>query len=105
MKELCDCGNVAVWDYLPGYSDGSNSYSCDDCVPRGCSCNWIPVKGEASETPIGIENFDWKYIDPKQAKENGLDNVKSKEYFIYLDSKKRAFPCCEYDYSEDGYDK
>lgn len=32
LKELCNCGEVAVWDYLPGFSSGSNSYFCDDCV-------------------------------------------------------------------------
>jgi hypothetical protein len=37
VKIRCDIchSNIAKWEYLPrGYS-----YYCDDCVPRGCSCN------------------------------------------------------------------
>ena len=35
-KELCSCGQVAVWDYMPGFSNGNSSVFCDECVPRGC---------------------------------------------------------------------
>lgn len=44
-------------------------YHCDDCVPRGCSCN---INHET-----GIED---------------------------MDPEGRLLPCCEYDYSFDGYD-
>src|ERR1035441_3790019 len=38
LKALCDkgCKKIAVWWYMP--SDGHGNY-CDDCIPRGCSCN------------------------------------------------------------------
>lgn len=37
MKYLCDqCKTLAVWNYAPGSGD---TYCCDSCVPRGCSCN------------------------------------------------------------------
>lgn len=38
MKKKCECGcgKVATWCYLPNDGDW---YCCDDCVPRGCSCN------------------------------------------------------------------
>lgn len=29
------CKEIAVWDYMPS---GVDLYYCDDCVPRGCSC-------------------------------------------------------------------
>lgn len=36
-KLKCKCGKLAVWDYAP--SDAV-AYYCEDCVPRGCSCNY-----------------------------------------------------------------
>jgi hypothetical protein len=51
MKELCDCGKVASWCYLPGFSDGS-PYFCDDCVHRGCSCNHRYVNVNAYHPPL-----------------------------------------------------
>ena len=46
MTDLCDCGKIAVWLYMPSY-DGPqrNDFYCDDCVPRGCSCNMEPLDG------------------------------------------------------------
>lgn len=29
------CGKLAVWMYMPG---GKNYCYCDECVPRGCTC-------------------------------------------------------------------
>ena len=61
--EKCDCGKKAVWVYMPGYSGGSNPYSCDDCIidpdnKIGCSCNWRYGKeqeGLPIDLPEGIE--------------------------------------------------
>ena len=39
MKQKCDCGNIATWLYMPSSSSKENPFYCDDCVPRGCSCN------------------------------------------------------------------
>lgn len=37
MKLKCNkCTNIAVWIYMP--TDDGAVY-CDNCVPRGCSCN------------------------------------------------------------------
>ena len=37
VKVRCDfChAKIATWEYMPR----SFEYYCDDCVPRGCSCN------------------------------------------------------------------
>ena len=35
--KMCGCGKPAKWVYMPS-SDG-DSLKCEDCVPRGCSCN------------------------------------------------------------------
>ena len=53
-KHYCDCGNPAKWIYMPGYSGGGNSFSCDDCVPRGCSCNEYSTKPEHYHPPAGF---------------------------------------------------
>ena len=97
-KILCDCGKVAVWDYMPGYSNKENSYSCDDCVPRGCECNhrYVSVDSyhpplDKSDLPDGIEGKDWKWLEQ--------DKV-----WCYIDDEGRQYPCVEYDYSEEGYD-
>lgn len=38
---ICKC-KTATWEYIPcGWR-----YYCDDCVPRGCSCNIISEEGE-----------------------------------------------------------
>jgi hypothetical protein len=36
----CNCGKKGTWLYMPSYEGPQrNDYYCDDCVPRGCSCN------------------------------------------------------------------
>jgi hypothetical protein len=96
-KELCRCGKIAVWVYSPGYGGGMSPFSCDDCVSRGCSCNYYTINVESYQPPIddpelpeGIINIDWKWIDDTT--------------WVYLDEKGRKYPCCEYDYSEKGFD-
>lgn len=38
--QRCDCGKVADWFYVPTHDAHEfNDYACDNCVPRGCSCN------------------------------------------------------------------
>ena len=71
-KASCEkCGRMAVWEYMP--SDGDGIF-CDDCVPRGCSCNVI----------------DWE--DPSPNPEQHRDDLG------------RLIPCCEYWFFEDGVD-
>jgi len=51
-KELCikcKC-KIAVWTYLPSEDD---RYYCDDCVPRGCSCNIDPETGIEDTDGLG----------------------------------------------------
>jgi hypothetical protein len=91
MKKLCDCGKVAVWCYLPGYSEGGNSYSCEDCVNRGCECNHNYIDDDPS-LPDGEEGKDWKWIEKEKS-------------WTYIDEQGREYPCCEYSYNEDGFDK
>jgi hypothetical protein len=88
-KEICKCGNMAVWTYLPGDS----SY-CDSCVPRGCDCNVRHVEdyGETESEHDGEEDKGWRWIVPGKIWER-------------IDDNGRRFPCCEYMYDEDGFEE
>jgi hypothetical protein len=99
-KEPCDCGEMALWCYLPGYSDDSSPYSCDECVHRGCSCNeystvpehYHPPGGISPDNEDGEENVDWKWLNEE------------KTSWAYIDERGRRYPCCEYMYEKDGFD-
>ena len=98
-KELCDCGKMAQWCYMPGYGNGESPYSCDDCVTSvdydGCSCNWHFLQ---SEQPEGIEGKDFRLIIREGiTKEDGI--------WINLDKRGRPYPCVEYCFDEEGFDK
>jgi len=98
-KEYCDCRNLAVWVYMPGFSSGDRPYFCDDCVPRGCECNhnYCDIESyhpaiEKPFTPDGEEGVNWKWLD---------ENL----VWVYLDEKQREYPCAEYDFDPDGFER
>jgi len=109
-KELCHCGKEAVWVYSP---NGDNYY-CDDCISSkedvGCSCNWENInenrlysegKDMSDHLPKGEENINWRWVE--QPESHGLKVTKEDGYWITLDDKQRPYPCCEYNYSENGF--
>lgn len=80
MKIKCfGCDAIAVWLYMP---TESNTGFCDDCVPRGCSCNFV-IDDDCN--PI-IDDTTGDYVQCR-------------------DDLGRLIPCCEYDYFEDGIDE
>lgn len=100
-KELCDCGTVAVWCYMPGYPDNSNPHFCEECVHRGCSCNEYSTVAEHYHPPGGIfptleedgvEGVDWKWVNEE------------KTAWVRIDEKGRRYPCCEYMYEGEGWE-
>ena len=98
-NELCSCGKKAVWCYMPGFSSGDSPYFCDDCVPRGCECNYEYLKEDAFHPPLnepnlptGEENVDWKWIEKDVC-------------WAPLTHKQREYPCGEYDFDPDGYER
>lgn len=99
-KHLCDCGKIAQWYYMPSTDKEYNKYHCDDCISspddEGCSCNWryLLVDAQEPEIPSGIEGEDWRWVP----------NHKESGAWQYLDEKGRPYPCCEYDFQEEGYD-
>lgn len=77
--EKCDCGQKAVWLYMPSFKEGSpfvNAYHPPLANP---------------EMPEGTEGVDWKWIEQHKV-------------WAYLDEKGREHPCCEYDYEEYGFE-
>lgn len=94
---------MAVWIYMPG----NGNYYCNDCVSRGCSCNYHYNKPDTDghrDIPKGIEGKDWKWVEQEATKEEKAI-VKADGLFVYIDEEGREYPCCEYDYDEDGFDK
>lgn len=94
MKLCRVCGKLATWFYMPG--DDNDCY-CDDCVPRGCTCNQHDLSAEFDgvkfeEFPKGQEGVDWQWIEKDKVWEN-------------LDGNRRKLPCCEYWYFEEGIEK
>jgi hypothetical protein len=78
--KTCACGKLAVWLYAPD----SEYFACDDCVPRGCSCN--------AELKDGVD-----YESPEAAlPENWTEPV---------DEKGRKYPCCEWFYDAAGWEE
>lgn len=106
-KEKCtSCPKIAVWVYMPSSKDG---YYCEDCVPRGCSCNYHHANPndfhpplEEGEVPVGIEGVNWKWVEkPETDKERAT--TKEEGLFVYLDEEGREEPCCEFMYNKDGF--
>lgn len=88
-KELCNCGALAIWCYAPGYSSGANPHFCNECVPRGCECNHRSLLEDYDNSPT---DDDAPYI------------WISEKTWTRIDSEGRQYPCCEYDYDEDGWE-
>lgn len=97
MKDLCDCGKVATWCYMPGYSSGKNPNYCDNCVPRGCECCHRYVDPNSYHPPL--DNLDMPSEEDKP-----YIWIEEGKIWAHVDEKGRLFPCCEYIYDEDGWD-
>ena len=94
----CDCGKLATWTYMPS-NIMAHPFWCDDCVNRGCSCNHNHVgssydfqDGEPDLSEDGVEGVNWKWI-------------KKGKIWATIDEKGREWPCCEFDYEEEGFDE
>jgi len=104
-KEKCKCGKMAVWCYMPGYGDNSSSYHCDDCVPRGCSCNVNFIDNLEKEEnykdgdKVLFLNESHDFFNEKV----GCSKEEATHYEI-LDEQGRREPCIEYWYDEEGFD-
>ena len=92
-KHLCECGQEAVWCLMSGYG-----YYCDNCVLRGCTCNNRYVQEDGKYCGMeGEEGFpedatSWKWLEEGKI-------------WCSVDEQGREWPCCEYDYDKEGYEK
>jgi hypothetical protein len=79
------CGKTPKegWYYMPSTGDNVDYFYCDDCVPRGCSCNQDLKEG-----------IDYESEEAKKP-ENWIDMV---------DDKGRKLPCCEYFWVDNKHD-
>mgnify|MGYP003607208939 CR=1 FL=1 len=114
--EHCDCGKVAVWCYIPGHTHGNNYY-CDDCVINKddppCSCNYKYISGfdeqELKEFKKLTEGIDYRYVTEKDLTDLyptfDTSNFQERTVIYYIDEKGRPYPCAEYWYDEDGFEK
>ena len=99
--KCCKCNKKdAVWLYMSGHNDG-NDFFCDDCVPRGCSCNQYAVE------EFGFNNkSNSNYIFWNKELTKSTDTITSDTfYYEPVDERRRRYPCCEYDYEEDGFNE
>lgn len=96
--ELCDCGKRACWCYMPGFSNNSNPYFCDDCVPRGCDCNHRYVDVNAYQPPLSKP-----YLPTNE--DGNIKWIEQDKIWCYVDEQGREYPCCEYEYDKDGFSK
>jgi hypothetical protein len=94
--EICrSCkSKIAEWYYMPA-GDGDRYY-CDDCVPRGCSCNrYYSADNLTPEKEEFVKYFD----------ENEVETTKDSKwtYFVTVDENGEQYPCCEYTWEENGF--
>lgn len=103
----CKCNKIATWLHMP-----SDRAYCDEHVPRGCTCNVqnLEEDGEPSYYKNNIIWWDKKTYDIYH--QDNLDENKfttrtrqnDSFYYEILDEKGRRNPCCEYEYSEKGFE-
>lgn len=107
MKKKCKhCDNIATWVYVP-----NEQYYCDAHVPRGCTCNVMDLDMEEPDDNLSERTIWWsKDAYQKCFYENGdymeyctYKRQPNSFHYEILDENYRRSPCCEYDYSPDGF--
>lgn len=101
LSKCIRCGKPASWLYMP-----SGRFYCDDCVPRGCGCNIDNISmGEPEQTSNPIMWWD-KDSTAEDLVQNGyMERNANSFYYEVLDEMGRRAPCCEYEYSEEGFEE
>lgn len=111
MHKCGRCNKTATWLYLPS-SSGINFF-CDDCVPRGCTCNVMGLDIEEPDEQLSNCTVWWSKETYQNCFENNIDPMEhcthvreeNSYYYEILDEKGRREPCCEFDYSECGFER
>ena len=97
-KQLCNCGSLATYWYMPGYLDKSSPYYCEECVPRGCDCNHRYVDVNAYYPLLDEPDL------PKE-KDYPIKWIEEGKIWCKIDTEGREYPCAEFMYDDEGYDK
>lgn len=130
MKKCCYCDNNATWLLMSGH-DITKDFYCDSCVPKGCSCNseHFDREEDAASREVQVDYLlryrNLKVLNYGSLEHNAGDHleeitdmnlIKSMFYnftdtqllhleIVPLDENGEEYPCCEFDYSEKGYDE
>jgi len=100
----CKCGNLAVYYYMPS-SDNKNIQRafCEDCVPRGCTCNQNYARtGSYIDDHGDTIEYDGIFPDEDDIK-HGIKWID--EYtWCRVDEQGREYPCCEFMWDEEGFE-
>lgn len=99
---LCDCGKKAEWAYMP--SCDWYPYYCDECVPRGCSCN-DEYEYEHEERQGEIKTVSINEIIAWYNK-TGMKWIWKEEgkSISHVDELGRLLPCCEFWHDKNGWE-
>lgn len=99
--KCCQCGNKATWLYMP--SGRGKVFYCDEHVHRGCHCNDydLDFDGEPDKNKKVVW---WNETDTSRQPPFSTDRKADSTIYQYLDENGRLYPCCEYDYDENGFE-
>ena len=95
MKK-CKCGKKAVWIYMP--CSNEHPFFCYDCVPRGCSCNHRYIDINAYQPPLDKPELPTENDYP-------IKWIEENKIWCHVDEKGREYPCCEFEYDEEGFEE
>lgn len=110
-KHKCShCGKMATWLYMP--SSHGMKFFCDDCVSRGCTCNVMDLDMGEPDENLSKHTIWWSKEAYQYCFTNKIDPIKycthkrknDSYHYEILDENGRRSPCCEYEYSQDGYE-
>ncbi len=92
LLRCVECGAIAVWLGLPA---GMDAQYCDDCVPRGCSCQTVP-DGPHIRAGITPETMP----DGSEVTRTACERRKPRQE---RDGLGRELPCCEFLFRSRGF--
>lgn len=102
---VCKKNITSYWLYMPGNSKKDDIY-CNDCVPRGCSCNQEEfksienIKDNLEYYKKNRNIFDLTYLLLNEKREIVNDVTEAKSYELVNKEEKMLSPCCEYNWIE-----
>ena len=112
--EHCSCGKLATWIYMPGFANDNSPFFCDDCVVTKdegpCSCNFKHITSFTDDELKELkEGLDYKFVvkeDLIKLNPNAeVLNFVEGALIYYLNDNGRPYPCAEYEYNEEGFEK